>query len=113
VPALLEALFSEVRTSLASFDADPEAPKYEASAVHLAVWAHARFISIHPFEDGNGRIGRLWMSWTLDRLHLVPLSIEAPKQEYLEGLNIFYRTGELQPLIDLFLDIYLQNAEPM
>jgi len=35
--------------------------------VHLAALVHLRFVSIHPFGDGNGRISRLLMNYVLNK----------------------------------------------
>jgi Fic family protein len=35
--------------------------------VHLAAIVHFRFVSIHPFGDGNGRITRLFMNYVLSK----------------------------------------------
>lgn len=35
--------------------------------VHLAALVHFRFVSIHPFGDGNGRITRLFMNYVLHK----------------------------------------------
>lgn len=51
----LEEVFQKLDRSVQSFLANPDAPEYERSAVHVAVWAHAEIIRIHPFLDGNGR----------------------------------------------------------
>ena len=37
--------------------------------------AHVRFEKIHPFEDGNGRVGRMLMNWQRVRAGLEPLCI--------------------------------------
>lgn len=46
------------------------------------------------------------MSWILVRLDLRPIAFEMPREEYLLGLNIYYRTDDLTPLIDLALRCY-------
>lgn len=106
VEAGLDELLSKVRGSISSFDENPDDPAYEAGALHLAVWTHAEVIRIHPFEDGNGRTSRVLMNWVLLRLGLRPVSIEAPRQEYLVCLNRYYTQKDLEPLIDLTLRLY-------
>lgn len=41
--------------------------KTRLNPVELASLAHMRFVSIHPFTDGNGRISRLIMNFILNR----------------------------------------------
>lgn len=105
VPAELESVFEGVRRSLRSFDENRGAAEYEERAVHLAVWAHAQIIRIHPFEDGNGRTSRLIMSGLLARLGLRPIPIEACKSEYTDALNAYFHEQDLKPLLDLFLQL--------
>lgn len=58
------------------------------SPVELAALFHYRFIRIHPFEDGNGRIARLMMNFILHR-HSYPMIVvrSRRKSEYLEALH--------------------------
>lgn len=58
------------------------------SIVDLAALFHYRYIRIHPFEDGNGRIARLLMNFILSR-HGWPMIVvrSRKKQEYLEALH--------------------------
>lgn len=58
------------------------------SPVELAALFHYRFIRIHPFEDGNGRIARLMMNFILTR-HNHPMIVvrSRKKSEYLEALH--------------------------
>lgn len=77
-------------------------------ALVQATIAHAQFESIHPFTDGNGRIGRALISASLRRRgvtrHAVtPLAsgILARRDEYFAALGD-YRTGDPAPLMSLF-----------
>ena len=44
--------------------------------VELAALAHLKFVTIHPFSDGNGRISRLMMNFILNKHRYSMLSIE-------------------------------------
>ena len=56
--------------------------------IELAILFHYRYIRIHPFEDGNGRIARLMVNYILSR-HGLPMIVvrSKNKQEYLEALH--------------------------
>lgn len=46
--------------------------KHKIHPLRLAALVHLKFVSIHPFTDGNGRISRLLMNYVL-HLHKYPL----------------------------------------
>lgn len=81
---------------------------------------HYEFEFIHPFEDGNGRMGRLWQSLILSRwnpqLAHVPVEslVHAHQAEYYQSLNESTRLGECTPFIEfmlrMILDALLANA---
>ena len=56
--------------------------------IELAALFHYRYIRIHPFEDGNGRIARLMVNFILTR-HDYPMIVvrSRKKSEYLEALH--------------------------
>jgi Fic family protein len=56
--------------------------------IELAALFHYRYIRIHPFEDGNGRIARLMVNYILAR-HGLPMIVvrSRKKQDYLEALH--------------------------
>lgn len=62
--------------------------KGELSPIELASVFHYRYIRIHPFEDGNGRIARLMVNYILAR-HNYPMIVvkSKDKNSFLTALN--------------------------
>ena len=56
--------------------------------IELAILFHYRYIRIHPFEEGNGRIARLMVNYILSR-HGLPMIVVRSrlKQAYMEALR--------------------------
>ena len=65
-----------------------EEKRGQMSPIELATLFHYRYIRIHPFEDGNGRISRLIVNYILYR-HGYPMMVvkSADKNNYLTALN--------------------------
>ena len=66
----------------------------------LATLFHHRFVSIHPFDDGNGRMGRLLMNLGLMRKGFPPIIIRTEAQfrdAYYNALSLA-DAGEYEPL---------------
>lgn len=56
--------------------------------VILAALFHYKFVAIHPFDDGNGRIARLLMNYILKKNNLPPVVIKSSeKEKYLTALQ--------------------------
>ena len=62
--------------------------KMDISPIELASLFHYRYIRIHPFEDGNGRVSRLMVNYILHR-HGYPMIVvkSDDKTNYLTALN--------------------------
>lgn len=73
--------------------------------IELATEAHLRFVTIHPFRDGNGRVGRLLMSLTLIRagypIAVIPVE---RRSEYIDSLVEAQSQGSSQRLFNLVMD---------
>ena len=78
-----------------------------------AAIAHLYFESIHPFQDGNGRIGRAIaekaLSQTLGRPAMLSLSqtLEADKQIYYANLETAQRSNEVTKWVEYFVQVIL------
>ena len=99
-PAALAALLDDLMAYVNRSDVDP---------VAQAAVAHAQFEIIHPFGDGNGRVGRMLVGWLLlRRLSLlvpppVSVAIAADVGGYTSGL-VRFRLGEHRPWVRWFAD---------
>lgn len=60
---------------------------------------HISFIRIHPFEDGNGRTGRLILNYNLLRQSLAPVIITTDLEEYYHS---YIQDEDVEGLANLF-----------
>lgn len=68
-----------------------------------AAWLHHRFVQIHPFADGNGRVARALTLLTLEKHHYAPLVIDRfHRTDYFDALDKA-NGGDLSPLVGLFV----------
>jgi Fic family protein len=79
--------------------------------------AHAEFEALHPFEDGNGRVGRmlitlmLWNTGVLSAPHFfVSDYFERNKDEYIERLRAVSATGDWTGWCKFFLEALQSQA---
>lgn len=82
------------------------------SDVHMLIRScvfHYEFELIHPFADGNGRVGRLWHTLLLSKWNPtfawlpVESMIYTHQQEYYETINASNSIGESTPFIEFML----------
>jgi Fic family protein len=109
LPAGLEAMFRIANSSRAE---DGILPLLRVALVH------AEFEALHPFEDGNGRLGRmliplmLWKQELLSAPHFVVSDyFERNKDEYVERLRMVSGKGEWSEWCVFFCSAIASQAE--
>ena len=84
-PPRMEKVIAEMENWLAEYqkrDIEGE------DAFTLAAWMHYEFERIHPFSDGNGRIGRLLLNLHFLKRNWPPVHVlPAHRDDYLDALN--------------------------
>lgn len=82
-----------------------------------AALAHVQFETIHPFLDGNGRIGRLLIAFILHHGQLLSrpllylsLYFKQRRQDYYRLLDEVRTTGDWEAWIDFFLEGVVSTA---
>ena len=78
---------------------------------------HYEFEFIHPFEDGNGRVGRLWQSVILNHYKkifgFIPIEsvVREHQASYYKALEASGSAGESTPFIEFMLEIILKTLK--
>lgn len=100
-------------TDLIAFADDAQS---DFDAVSRAAVVHAQFEAIHPYSDGNGRLGRVLVCRILRRyqtttLSTVPISMAICRDPggYLSGLHLFEQ-GHLDPWVKWFAETVMRAA---
>ncbi|HEB86695.1 MAG TPA: hypothetical protein ENI68_06750 [Gammaproteobacteria bacterium] len=84
--------------------------------IELCSWAHAEWVRIHPFVNGNGRIARIWANYIAVRYGLPAFVRIRPRPDPLPygAVGRQAMQGEWQPTVTLFLRMlkeYLANPQ--
>jgi len=106
IPELIDQLFSWLKKS----------------KVHPLIKAcvfHYEFEFIHPFQDGNGRLGRLWHTLILSKwkefFAWLPIEtlIQKRQQKYYEAINLSNNIGKSTPFVTFILEIIKETLEEL
>jgi Fic family protein len=92
----------------------------QSSDEHLLITScvfHYEFEFIHPFSDGNGRIGRLWQTVILasfkDLFAYIPIEsmVRNHQEKYYQALEDAGSVGESTPFIEFMLEIIAKSLK--
>ena len=95
----------EVYLLLKEFFKGYEKNKNKINPVELAALVHLKFVTIHPFGDGNGRISRLMMNFILKK-YKYPINIK------YEGRNSYYNAlerSQIKKNEGIFIQWFIKN----
>ncbi len=71
-----------------------------------AILTHLKFVSIHPFVDGNGRCARLLMNTILLKFGFAPIVIRpTDRKKYLSVVENYQLKGDDKPYINFMLNL--------
>ena len=92
----------------------------EKDPLQKAIMAHFKFVSIHPFVDGNGRIGRLLMNLILLQNGLWPIIIRPrDRRHYINSIEKGQLTQDtssyqsfMYKALDRSLESYIDMFQP-
>ncbi len=106
VPDRLQEHFDVTRKLFDQLDSFQKNIQFIQEVIKVSAYIHAELIRIHPFRDGNGRVSRLVMNYILRKYNLPLLPMNVPKQEYIDTLNHYYKTKDIEPLCELLIRVY-------
>lgn len=98
VPGLMKTLMAELK-------------KPHFSPIVASCAFHYELEFLHPFSDGNGRLGRFWHTVLLRQVHPIfdQLSIESvldrERDRYYNALSASDRAGNALPFVEFMLDV--------
>lgn len=79
--------------------------------VELATYVHVKFEEIHPFTDGNGRVGREIFNLIVTRKGYPQMNFDINKRdEYLDGLEMANK-GKFIPILNYVINNYVEQME--
>jgi len=78
----------------------------------LAAIMHNQFEHVHPFQDGNGRIGRLLLNYILLKNNYPPINILLEdRAEYYKTLQEYSKNDDLKPTLAFLIKQYKKTLK--
>lgn len=109
VTALPEEVFERMDDLINSYN------QKEKHTIEDIAQLHAEFEKIHPFQDGNGRTGRILIFKECLKNRIVPLVInDKDKTLYYKAISLAQNENDYSKLIEMFKkeqEIYFQNTK--
>lgn len=90
-----------------------EKEKADTNPIILAALFHYRFIRIHPFDDGNGRVARILMNFILMQFGYPPAIIKTEDKENYYAVLRLADADELEPFIEYIAENLIRSLEIM
>jgi len=101
VPALMEKFVGVIPSQ-----------KEKLHPVEFAAWIHERFVSIHPFVDGNGRCARLLMNLALLQAgYNIVIIPPVVRKDYIYALQDAQINNNPQPFINFISEMVLESQK--
>lgn len=101
--ALPEEVSGEIEELCAEIQ---DIPDKGDNVIKTSAYIHCKFENIHPFADGNGRVGRTLMNYFLLTHNHPPLVVyNETKDSYYRALDHYDQTGDITPFVS-----YMKNS---
>lgn len=101
MPELLEEFFDWIEDNVTSLELHP---------VELAALVHQKFVTIHPFSDGNGRISRIMQNYILNKFNFPMLIIDYTiRRSYYNALERSNMKEDPYIFVQWFVRNYLKT----
>ncbi|MBU0731486.1 Fic family protein [Patescibacteria group bacterium] len=115
VPQLMIDLCEDIKVRMENLPKIDDG-KFLDELIELLTWAHHRFLWIHPFQDYNGRMGRLLINIILLNLNLPPMELKVEtksgRKKYIQALQNADQ-GDLKELQSIIKSALEETAQDL